>query len=125
MKRRDLLKGLAVLPFLAKTTLSQKSTNPKIIKPKRLKKGDTVALITPSSGVTDADFKKAVQNMADLGFKTKVGKYATAVNGFLAGTDAQRLEDLHWAFSDKTIDAVWCIRGAMDCREFCPKSTMH
>lgn len=114
-----------MLPFLAKTTLSQKSTNPKIIKPKRLKKGDTVALITPSSGVTDADFKKALQNMADLGLKTKVGKYATYVNGFLAGTDAQRLEDLHWAFSDKTIDAVWCIRGAMDCREFCPKSTMH
>ena len=121
MKRRDLLKGLAVAPFVASTALSQKSTNPKITKPKRLKPGDTVALITPSSAVTDADFKKALQNMADLGLKTRVGKYATAVNGFLAGTDAQRLEDLHWAFSDKTIDAVWCIRGGYGLSRILPQ----
>jgi muramoyltetrapeptide carboxypeptidase len=119
MKRRDLLKGIAALPFLAETMFSQKSV--KIIKPKRLKKGDTVGIIAPSSGVSDDEFSKTIQNMADLGFKTKVGKYTKAVNGFLAGTDKERLEDFHAAFADKEINAVWCIRGGYGATRFLPK----
>jgi len=121
MKRRDLLIGLGLLPFLAKPMLSQKPASSKIIKPRRLKKGDTLAIIAPSSGVAAADFERALQNMADLGFKTRVGKYARAVNGFLAGTDAQRLEDLHWAFSDKDIDGVWCVRGGYGLSRILPR----
>ena len=121
MKRRDILKGVALLPLLANTALSQKSTTPKIIKPKRLKKGDTVAIIAPSSGADDGQFAKAVQNMIDLGFKPKLGKYAREINGFLAGTDAQRIEDIHWAFSNKEIDAVWCVRGGYGLSRILPQ----
>ena len=110
MNRRDLIKGLAVLPVLAQATLGQSHAKPKLIKPKRLKKGDTVGIIAPSSGADDKQFEKAIQNMTDLGFKPKLGKYARELNGFLAGTDKQRIEDIHWAFSDKEIDAVWCVR---------------
>ncbi len=121
MKRRDLLKGLALLPVLAQTTLGQTAKNQKLIKPKRLKKGDTVAIIAPSSGADDKQFEKALQNMTDLGFKPKLGKYARAINGFLAGTDAQRVEDIHWAFSDKEIDAVWCVRGGYGLSRILPQ----
>lgn len=114
------MKGLVLAPFLARAIFPQKSVSQKIIKPKRLKAGDTVAIIAPSSGISDDELKKALQNMTDLGFKTKVGKYATAVNGFLAGTDAQRLEDLHWAFSDKEVDAVWCVRGGYGLSRILP-----
>ncbi|HRH40796.1 MAG TPA: LD-carboxypeptidase [Pyrinomonadaceae bacterium] len=120
MKRRDLLKGAVVLPFLAQTMLSKESSKPKLIKPKRLSKGDTVGIIAPSSGISDAEFEKALKNMADLGFKTKVGKYVKAVNGFIAGTDKERLEDLHWAFEDQEIKAVWCIRGGYGATRFLP-----
>jgi muramoyltetrapeptide carboxypeptidase len=120
MNRRDLLKGLAAFPLFAQSIFSQKSTTRKIIKPKRLKVGDTVGIIAPSSGISDAELAKALQNMTDLGFKTKVGKYVKEVNGFIAGTDRQRLEDLHWAFSDKEIDAVWCIRGGYGATRFLP-----
>jgi muramoyltetrapeptide carboxypeptidase len=120
MKRRELLKGLAVLPFLAQPMLSQKLPKPKIIKPKRLKQGDTVGVIAPASGLSSEDFDKALQNLADLGFKTKVGKYARSRNGFLAGTDKERLEDLHWAFGDKEIDAVWCVRGGYGVSRLLP-----
>jgi muramoyltetrapeptide carboxypeptidase len=121
MKRRDLLKGMATIPFLATTMLSQKkSSQPKTIKPKRLKQGDTIAIIAPSSGVSQAEFDKAIKNMSDLGFKTKVGKHTQAVNGFLAGTDKQRLEDIHWAFADKEVSAVWCIRGGYGAGRFLP-----
>ena len=120
MNRRNLLKSLAAFPLLAQTAFSQKLPKSKIVKPKRLKVGDTVGIIAPSSGISDAELAKAVQNMTDFGFKTKVGKYVREVNGFIAGTDKQRLEDLHWAFSDKEIDAVWCIRGGYGATRFLP-----
>ena len=123
MKRRELLKGLATLPFLAQSVLGEKrevSSNKKITKPKRLSKGDTVGVISPSSGVTPEEFAKALQNMADLGFKTKIGKYAQSRIGFLAGTDKERLDDLHWAFGDKEIDAVWCVRGGYGVSRLLP-----
>jgi len=120
MKRRDLLKGLAAFPFLAGAGFGQKNSKAKIVKPKRLKAGDTVGIIAPASGISETELAKAVQNMSDLGLKTKLGKYVREVNGFIAGTDAQRLEDLHWAFSDKEIDAVWCIRGGYGTTRFLP-----
>lgn len=93
----------------------------KIIKPKRLKAGDTVGVIAPASGLSKEAFDKALQNLADLGFKTKIGKSARAVNGFLAGTDKERLEDLHWAFADKEISAVWCLRGGYGVSRILPE----
>lgn len=115
MKRRDLLKGVAALPFLTQSLMSKTTTKesgrPKLIKPKRLSKGDTIGIIAPASGAEPDAFDKALKRLADFGFKTKVGKYARGDNGIFSGTDKQRLEDLHWAFSDPEINAVWCIRG--------------
>ncbi|MGH9820149.1 MAG: LD-carboxypeptidase, partial [Pyrinomonadaceae bacterium] len=73
MKRRDILKGMGLLPFVARTMFSQKSVSQKIIKPKRLRAGDTVAIIAPSSGISADELAKALQNMTDLGFRAKVG----------------------------------------------------
>jgi muramoyltetrapeptide carboxypeptidase len=123
MKRRDLLKSMATLPFLAQSVLSDtrvSSNRKKLIKPKRLSKGDTVAVIAPSSGVEAEEFDKALQNMTDLGFKTKVGKSARNIKGFLAGTDKERLDDLHQAFADKEVKAVWCVRGGYGASRFLP-----
>ncbi len=114
------MRGMATLPFAAQTMFSQKSTKQKIIKPKRLAKGDTVGVIAPASGLSSEDFDKALQNMTDLGFKSKVGKNARNKNGFLAGTDKERLEDLHWAFGDAEVDAVWCVRGGYGVSRILP-----
>lgn len=122
MKRRELLKGAAMLPFLAQFVFgeSRRSSDKKIIKPKRLAEGDTVAVIAPSSGVAPEAFEKAVQNLSDLGFKAKVGKSARTRSGFLAGTDRQRLDDLHQAFGDAEVKAVWCVRGGYGAARFLP-----
>lgn len=92
----------------------------KLIKPKRLKAGQTVALIAPSSGLSKDQLDRAAENMTSLGLVPRFGKYAAAANGFLAGTDAQRVEDLHWAFADKSIDAVWCLRGGYGLTRILP-----
>lgn len=112
MKRRDMLKGLATIPVLATATnAAVEAKAGKLIKPKRLKAGQNVALIAPSSGLAEDQIQRAIDNMTSLGLVPKLGKHAKAANGFLAGTDAERVADIHWAFEDKTIDAVWCLRG--------------
>lgn len=77
MKRRELLKSLAVIPFVAPSALSQRKykrpSERKFIKPRRLKKGDTISLIAPASGLSEEIFNFALQNIADLGFRTKIG----------------------------------------------------
>jgi muramoyltetrapeptide carboxypeptidase len=121
MKRRDLLKSLATLPILATAAFGKNSvTDKKIIKPKRLKTGETVGLIAPAGYVDDEEFNEAVQNIESLGFKVKLGKNVRQRYLFLAGTDKQRVEDIHWAFSDREIKAIWCIRGGYGITRLLP-----
>lgn len=125
MNRRQALKALALIPFVIEplfgANIKKTVRRKKIIKPKRLASGDTVAVIAPSSGVSEFDFDEALQNLADLGLNTRVGKYARGGSGFLSGTDAERLSDLHWAFSEKEIKAVWCVRGGYGTSRILPR----
>ncbi|MEM6380439.1 MAG: LD-carboxypeptidase, partial [Bacteroidota bacterium] len=91
-----------------------------LLKPKRLKAGDTIGLITPGSFIPDKALEKAVANVKKLGFKVKLGKNIRALRGFNAGTDAQRLEDLHTMFSDPDVDGIWCARGGYGCTRILP-----
>lgn len=113
-----------MIPFGAASIFGQRRQAlraARMIKPKRLRAGDTVAIIAPSSGVSQETFDRAVQKMQELGFKTKEGANARKINGFLAGTDAERLADLHAAFGDRTVDAVFCVRGGYGASRLLPK----
>jgi muramoyltetrapeptide carboxypeptidase len=120
MKRRDILKGLAVLPFLTSMSFGKIRRMGKIIKPKRLKTGDTVAVIAPASGLTQESFDQAIRNLESLGLKTKVGQAARGNKGFLAAGDRERLDDLHSAFRDTGVSAVWCVRGGYGAGRLLP-----
>lgn len=93
----------------------------KCIKPNALSPGDTIGLITPSSSITDEKLEKAISNMKLLGLKVKLGKHIKSINGYLAGTDEQRLEDLHNMFADDEVDGIWCIRGGYGVGRILPK----
>lgn len=97
------------------------STNIKKIKPKRLKAGDHVGLITPGSYIADEALQKAVQNLEHFGFKVELGKNIRSQRGFNAGTDAERLDDLHTMFKNKDIKAIWCARGGYGCSRLLPQ----
>ena len=98
------------------------STNQKtpLILPKKLKKGDTIGLITPGSFIPDRDLAKAERNMISLGLRVKRSRNLRALRGFTAGTDAERLDDLHAMFSDPEVDAIWCARGGYGCTRLLP-----
>lgn len=86
-----------------------------LIKPARLREGDLVAIIAPG-GFTDEDaIAKAVRNIESLGLRASLGANIRAVHGNYAGTVQQRLDDLHAAFRDPEVKAVWAIRGGSGC----------
>jgi len=82
-----------------------------LIKPRALQKGDNIGLITPSSSISRDNFEKTLQNIEKLGFKAKYSDNIRVKKGFLAGTDEQRLTDLHDMFENENIDGIVCARG--------------
>ncbi len=123
MNRRNFI-ALGAVPLLAPSFGFMEniavSCSTKLIKPRRLKIGDTIGLIVPASPVSEEKIQKTVANLEGAGFKLKFGKHTRANNGHLAGTDQERLEDLHAMFADKTVDAIWCIRGGYGCTRLLP-----
>jgi muramoyltetrapeptide carboxypeptidase len=83
-----------------------------IVKPPRLKKGDLIGLVSPASTIADPTrIDRGVSYLERLGYRVIVGQHVLKVNGYLAGTDAERVEDLHRMFGNTEVKAVWCIRG--------------
>lgn len=110
----------AVLAPLACAAQRELPSSGDIVKPRRLSAGDTVALISPGSYAPDDAVQKAYLNLEGLGLKVKPGRHLRAQRGFTAGTDQQRLDDLHAAFADSDVKAVWCIRGGYGCTRLLP-----
>ena len=93
-----------------------------MVKPKTLKAGDTIGLITPSSYVFDTwriDLASARLEAA-LGVKCKVGRFVKSRHGYMAGTEKERLEDLHAMFSDPGVAGVFCLEGGYGTERLLP-----
>jgi len=57
----------------------------------------------------------ARSHLTALELEVVEGKALHRRTGFLAGTDQERLDDLHRAFADPDIDGIWCVRGGYGC----------
>jgi muramoyltetrapeptide carboxypeptidase len=86
-----------------------------LIKPARLRPGDTVGLVAPGGHSDDAATAKAIRNIEGLGLKVKLGRYLGEVYGNYGGLPQQRLDDLHAMFADPTVQCIWPIRGGSGC----------
>jgi muramoyltetrapeptide carboxypeptidase len=83
-----------------------------MIFPEKLKKGDTIAIIAPSSPVTKEEADLCRRLVEDMGYKVKMRKCTyRSVHGYSAGTGKERAEDINQMFYDKEVKAIWCIRG--------------
>jgi len=81
------------------------------IRPKRLQVGDTVGIIAPASPPNLENLTKAFAFLEELGLKYVIGKSVQLKNGYLAGTDEDRLSDLHEMIEDPNIAAIFCASG--------------
>ncbi|MBL7780343.1 MAG: LD-carboxypeptidase [Saprospiraceae bacterium] len=123
MQRRTFLSavGLSALAWRTPLFRSMETTDSlKLHKPPRLQAGMTVGLIAPASSFTPEKYEAARKNLTALGLKIVESPHLHEKNGYLAGTDEQRLSDLYWAFETPGIDAVWCIRGGYGCSRLLP-----
>lgn len=83
-----------------------------LIKPRALKKGDTIAIIAPSSNpFEEGNIEFTYQWLAELGFKYKLGKHVFDTWGDMAGLDEARLADFHDMWRDESVAAVMPLRG--------------
>ena len=116
LSRRQFLGAMTVASASAALPVTKLFAKSKIahpmLKPPRLRKGDTIGIIAPASGVFETStIIEASEAMECLGFKTKLGRHLRHRLGYLAGTDAERLDDLHTMFADNSVRAIITIRG--------------
>jgi muramoyltetrapeptide carboxypeptidase len=83
-----------------------------LIKPKRLRSGMTVGLVTPASNMPeDQDLYAAMDLVRSLGFVARPSANLFSRTQYLAGTDRQRADDLNAMFADPDVDGIFCVRG--------------
>lgn len=115
-----LASGLTTSPLMAHSETVYPSPPPRLRRPAALREGSTVALVAPGSPISEEKIAKSLLNLAALGFKVKEGEHWRSRLGYLAGTDAERVADLHRAFADPEVEAVWCARGGYGCGRLLP-----
>lgn len=85
--------------------------------PNKLKKGDTIGLISPSEAITKDDLEiinKSICLMEGSCFKVKFAKYALANTLGYGATAKQKAEDINEMFQDKEVKAIFCICGGFN-----------
>lgn len=81
-------------------------------KPKRLHNGDLIGIISPASTPDDLTrVNSGVQYLEKIGYKVIVGSNVGKNHGYLAGSDEERVNDLHSMFKNKNVKAIMCVRG--------------
>ena len=94
--------------------------SPALVKPARLKRGDLVAVVASGGLMSDDEIQRAVQNVESLGLRVRTGANIRLKRGNYAGTPAQQVDDLHAAFLDREVKAVWGGRGGSGCSLLLP-----
>ena len=85
----------------------------KLLQPKALQKGDTVAIIAPAGILLHKEevIEKAKTLLEGWGLHVVLGKNMFNNGKHFAGTDQERLEDFQKALDSKNIKAIWAARG--------------
>ncbi len=103
--------ALAAAAVMLPATAKPRGLRRHLIKPPRLRHGDTVALVAPGGHVSDIAVERAVARVEKLGFRVRLAPNLRAVHGNYGGTVQQRLADLHAMFSAPEVKALWAVRG--------------
>ena len=121
--RKDFLKVLglsAFAPFFNNgvTGLSRKQN---IVKPKRLREGDTVGIVSPAAPVYGEEKIEIMQeSMEALGFNVVISEHVTDQWGYFAGQDKLRADEVNKMFANPKVDGIICARGGWGCSRILP-----
>ena len=88
----------------------------------RLKEGDEIRIVAPSSSmkqsfITEEVKEYATKNLEAMGFKVTFGRYVNELDEFNSTTITHRLKDFHDAFRDKNVKAVFTVIGGLNSNQ--------
>ncbi len=82
-----------------------------IIRPPRLKPGDTLGIAAPSGPFDIGLFERGMEVLKAMGFTAKIPEGIFKRNGFLAGTDPERADIINRLIRDHAVKGIVCARG--------------
>jgi muramoyltetrapeptide carboxypeptidase len=92
-----------------------------ILKPRRLRPGDTIAVIAPAGPVDPQEMLPGLEQLEAMGYRVLPAPHLYERKEYLAGEDQVRLEDLHAAFLNPEVRAVFCARGGYGTLRLLPR----
>jgi muramoyltetrapeptide carboxypeptidase len=91
--------------------MSQPTSDP-VRKPRRLRAGDTVALVAPASPWENrSELLRAIAALEGWGLTVRLGTHVNDRHAYLAGRDDDRAADLNAAFGDPEVAGIICLQG--------------
>lgn len=90
----------------------------------KLKKGDSIGVISPSAPITafcPNRFNRGIAYLEKIGYKTVVADNAREVKEFTAGTIQQRVADVHEMFANKDVKAIILTIGGYNANDLLDK----
>lgn len=112
--------GLVTIATQLPPIAQEKPSLNSILKPPRLKAGDTVGLVAPAGYIDRKDIDDIKGVLAKLGLKVKLGAHVYNRYGYLAGSDADRAADVNAMFADASVQAILPVRGGWGCNRILP-----
>lgn len=76
-----------------------------------LRAGARIGVVSPGFAVRERPLRAGLRRLRELGYEPQLGAHALSQDGYLAGSDAARGEDLETMLADPAIDCVWFSRG--------------
>lgn len=93
------------------------------IVPAKLRKGDTVRVVAPSHSLAliSEDVRQiAMKRLESLGLVVTFGKHVEEEDEFISSSVASRVADLHEAFADPEVKAIFSVIGGFNCNQLLP-----
>ncbi|MEM9666260.1 MAG: LD-carboxypeptidase [Bacteroidota bacterium] len=119
--RRQFLQRTALGALAPGLMLHRSHTPPPLVKPPRLRPGDSVGVISPAGAVYDAaTLGRVRERLHSVGLRTVFGPNALDRRGYLAGTDEARAADLHQMVTNPGIQAILGLRGGWGSARLLP-----
>lgn len=81
----------------------------KLTIPKKIKKGDTIGVVSPSAGlgpIFPHRIEQAEKNLSKIGFKVKYAKNSLKNSGYVSASAKERADDIHEMFLNKDVKAI-------------------
>ena len=88
--------------------------------PQKLKSGDEIRIVAPSRSlkiISEETRNNANKVFEKLGLKLTFSKNCENCDDFMSSSVEDRIEDLHEAFADKKVKAIFTVIGGYNCNQ--------